>query len=527
MPAITMLLVVLLIVRMCDKEPRKVDVSDHKWDKLLVILDQIEQHYVDSIDYKDIVEKTLPHVMQNLDPHSVYLPPKELEVADESLTGNFSGIGIQFNVPNDTVVVINVVPGGPSERAGLLSGDRIITVDGENIAGVKMDQDSIVKRLKGPRGTTVKIGIKRDDLEELVPFTIKRDNIPVKSVDVSYMIDDSLGYIKLSKFARTSYTEVHEALEKLRGKGVRSLILDLRDNTGGYLDQALLMSNEFLAKGQLIVYMDGLHRQRRDFHADGKGSMQDVKLYVLINENSASSSEIFAGAIQDNDRGTIVGRRSFGKGLVQEPIYFSDKSGIRLTVARFYTPTGRCIQKPYSKDYQYDIIERYQHGEMTVADSIKRNDSLKFVTPAGKVVYGGGGIIPDIFVPIDTAGVTRFLVAVNRKSLQVKYSIKLADTYRAQLRQVKSFEDLEQLTRSIDIESGFLAFAKENGIVPKGDEWQKSKEFIVTQMKGLFGRYTSLDDEAFYPYINRLDNVIERVIEEEKGETEKTETTTK
>lgn len=516
LPAITMSLMVLLIVRMCDKQPRKVAVNDHKWDKLLLILDQIEQHYVDSIDYKDIVESTLPHLMRNLDPHSVYLPPKELEVADESLTGNFSGIGIQFNVPNDTVVVINVVPGGPSERAGLLSGDRIITVNGENIAGVKMNQDSIVKRLKGPRGTTVKIGVKRDDLEELVPFTIKRDNIPVKTVDVSYMINDTLGYIKLSKFARTSYAEIREALEKLNERGVRSLIIDLRDNTGGYLDQALLLSNEFLAEDQLIVYMDGLHRKRQDFYADGKGTMQNVDLYVLINENSASSSEIFAGAIQDNDRGTIVGRRSFGKGLVQEPIYFTDKSGIRLTVARFYTPTGRCIQKPYSDDYQYDIIERYQHGEMTVADSIKRNDSLKFITPAGKVVYGGGGIIPDIFVPIDTVGVTNFLIAVNRKSLQVKYSIKLADTYRAQLRQVKSFEQLEELTRSIDMEEGFLAFAKENGIVPKEGEWQKSRDFIVTQLKGLFGRYTTLDDDAFYPYINRIDNVILRVIEEEK-----------
>ncbi|MBR5856092.1 MAG: S41 family peptidase [Bacteroidales bacterium] len=517
LPLFTILLMLLLLLRMCDKRPEKVAVNDHRWDKLMLILNQIEQHYVDSIDYKDIIEKTLPHIMQNLDPHSVYLPPEELEVADESLTGNFSGIGIQFNVPNDTVVVISVIPGGPSERAGLLSGDRIITVEGENIAGVKMPQDSIIKRLKGPRGTIVKVGVKRDDLDELVSFSIKRDNIPVKSVDVAYMINDTLGYMKLSKFARTSYSEIDKALAKLKEKGVKSLIFDLRDNSGGYLDQALLLSNEFLAKDELIVYMDGLHRKRQDFHADGRGKMQDVKLYVLINENSASSSEIFAGAIQDNDRGTIVGRRSFGKGLVQEPIYFTDKSGIRLTVARFYTPTGRCIQKPYSKDYQYDIIERYQHGEMTVADSIRRNDSLKFVTPKGKVVYGGGGIIPDIFVPIDTVGITNFLVAVNKKSLQVKYSIKLSDAYRSQLREVKDFEQLEQLIASIDIEGGFLAFAKANGIVPKAGEWQRSKEFIVTQIKGLFGRYSTLDDDAFYPYINRVDNVIERVIEEEKN----------
>lgn len=508
-----LILMGFMLLKICGRpERRTINVDNHKWDKLLLILDQIEQHYVDSINYKDIVEKTLPSVMQNLDPHSVYLPPEELEVAEESLEGNFSGIGIQFNVPNDTVIVISVIPGGPSERAGLLSGDRIVSVDGVNIAGVKMPQDSIIKRLKGPKGSMVKVEVKRDDLNELVPFSIKRDKIPVNSVDVALMLNDTLGYIKLSKFAKTSYTEFVNAIEKLDGNGMKSLVFDLRDNTGGYLDQALLLSNEFLAKGKLIVYMEGLHRNRQDFFADGKGKLQGVNLYVLLNENSASSSEIFAGAMQDNDRGTIVGRRSYGKGLVQEPIYFSDKSGIRLTVARFYTPTGRCIQKPYSDDYQYDILERYQHGEMTVADSIKRNDSLKFVTPGGKTVYGGGGIIPDVFVPIDTAGVTDFLVAVNRKSLQVKYSIKLADTYRLQLREVKTFGQLEELVSSIDFETGFLSYAKENGITPKSGEWKRSKEFIITQIKGLFGRYSALDDDAFYPYILRTDNVIQTII---------------
>lgn len=519
LPIIVILLVVLLIVRLCDRSRKEIAVNNHKWDKLILILDQIEKNYVDTIDYKDIVEKSIPAVMQNLDPHSVYLPPKELEDAEESLEGNFSGIGIQFNALNDTVIVISVIPGGPSERAGLLSGDRIITVNGENVAGMKIHQDSIVKRLKGPKGTEVEIEVKRDNLNELVPFTIKRDKIPVNSVDVAFMLSDTLGYIKLSKFARTSYTEFVKAVEKLKKEGIKSLIFDLRDNTGGYLDQALLLSNEFLSKGELIVYMEGLHRKREDFFADGRGSMQDVNLYVLINENSASSSEILAGAIQDNDRGTIVGRRSYGKGLVQEPIYFTDKSGIRLTVARFYTPTGRCIQKPYSEDYQYDIWERYQHGEMTVADSIKRNDSLKFTTAGGKVVYGGGGIIPDVFVPIDTAGVTDFLIAVNRKSLQVKYSIKLADTYRSQLRGVKTFEQLEQLMASINIDAGFLAYAKQNGIVPGKGEWERSKEVVVTQIKGLFGRYSVLDDDAFYPYILRVDNVIQKVHQlNKKGE---------
>ena len=512
LPVLILVLIGVMLWRVCSHSGRRtISVDNHKWDKLLLVLDQIEKHYVDTVDYREIIEKTLPAVMQNLDPHSVYLPPEELSVAEESLEGNFSGIGVQFNVPNDTVVIISVIPGGPSERAGILSGDRIITVDGVNIAGVKMDQDSIVKRLKGPKGSLVKVEVKRDNLDELVPFTIKRDKIPVNSVDVAFMLNDTLGYIKLSKFARTSYAEFMEAVGMFKEKGIKSMIFDLRDNSGGYLDQALLLSNEFLAKGNLIVYMDGLHRKREDFFADGRGSLQDVGLYVLINENSASSSEIFAGAMQDNDRATIVGRRSYGKGLVQEPIYFTDKSGIRLTVARFYTPTGRCIQKPYTENYQYDIFERYNHGEMTVADSIRRNDSLKFVTPGGKTVYGGGGIIPDVFVPLDTAGVTNFLIAVNRKSLQVKYSIKLADMYRAQLRNVKSFGELEKLVSTIDFEEGFLNFAKANGVVPRGSEWERSKEFIITQIKGLFGRYSVLDDKAFYPYILRVDNVIQAI----------------
>ncbi len=502
-----------MLLRMINRSEKKtLEVNNHKWDKLLLVLQQIENHYVDSINYKDIVESTLPLLMKNLDPHSVYLPPKELEVAEESLEGNFSGIGIQFNMLNDTVIVINVIPGGPSERCGLLSGDRIVKIEGKQVAGVKMSQDTVMKMLKGPKGTIVNVEVKRDNLAELVPFSIKRDKIPVKSIDVAIMVNDTLGYMKLSKFSRTSYLEFLEASEKLKEQGVRRLIFDLRDNTGGYLDQALLLSNEFLKKGQLIVYMEGMHRKREDFFADGRGSMQDVDLYVLINENSASSSEILAGAIQDNDRGTIVGRRSFGKGLVQEPIYFTDKSGIRLTVARFYTPTGRCIQKPYTDDYQYDILERYQHGEMTVADSIKRNDSLKFVTPGGKTVYGGGGIIPDVFVPIDTTGVSDFLIAVNRKSIQVKYSMKLADKYRARLREVETFEQLQKLLSTIDVEGGFLEYAKANGLVPKRGEWESAREFLVPQIKGLFGRHSVLDDEAFYPYVLTIDNVIQEVI---------------
>lgn len=508
-----LLLICSMYVGKCSRGRKELAVDDHKWSKLLLVLDQIEKNYVDTIDYKDMVEKLLPQVMEKLDPHSVYLPPVELEAADESLVGNFSGIGIQFNVPADTAIVISVIPGGPSQKAGLLSGDRIIKVDGKMVAGVKMNQDSLVKMLKGPRGTKVHLEVKRDNLDELLPFEIVRDKIPVKSVDVAFMLSDSLGYVKLSKFSRTSYVEFMEAVLPLVEQGMKELVFDLRDNTGGYLDQALRLSNEFLDEGELIVYMEGANRAREDYKASGKGLLRDMKLYVLINESSASSSEIFAGAIQDNDRGTILGRRSYGKGLVQEPVYFTDKSGIRLTVARFYTPTGRCIQKPYDENYQMDIIERYRHGEMISADSIKRVDSLKYTTPGGKVVYGGGGIIPDIFVPIDTTGVTDFLIACNRKSLIVKFSNILADKYRKELRKVETFEDLERLVATIDVGGEFLEYARRNGVVPGKGEWKESREIVELQLCGLMGRYTVLDDNAFYPYILRLDNVIDKVKE--------------
>lgn len=514
------LLVLVLLVgqlfKRCSTDKTIYAVNNHKWDKLFLILDQIEKNYVDTIDYAKLVEKIIPGVMENLDPHSLYLPPVELQEADESLQGNFSGIGIQFNVPNDTAIVINVIPGGPSEKAGLLSGDRIILVDKDTVAGVKINQDSLVKKMRGPLGSAVHIGIKRDNLAELLSFSIKRDKIPVKSIDAAIMVNDTLGYIRLSKFTKTSYKEFVEAMDKLKKQGVKGLIFDLRDNTGGYLDQALLLSNEFLSKGELIVYMEGLHRERQEFFADGRGKWKSIPLYILINENSASSSEIFAGAIQDNDRGSVFGRRSYGKGLVQEPIYFSDNSGIRLTVARFYTPTGRSIQKPYSEDYQYDIYERYKHGEMTVADSIRKVDSLMFTTKGGKIVYGGGGIIPDVFVPIDTVGVTDFLIAVNRKSLLMKYSNVLADKYRKELRGVKSLDQLDKLLNSMDIPDKFLLYAKENGVVPKKGEWEESKDILVTQLYGLVGRYSPLDDDAFYPYILKIDNVIDKVKNQNK-----------
>ena len=387
-------------------------VTSHNWDKISLVLQQIEKNYVDSIDYDAISEKIIPEILKELDPHSVYLPPEELKEADEGLQGNFDGIGITFNVPSDTLVVISVLAGGPSEKVGLVAGDRIVEIDGRNVAGVKFPQDSMMKMLRGTSGTKVNIKVRRDG--ELVDFQIVRGKIPIKSVDVAYMLNDTTGYIKLSKFSKSSYLEFLQSTVKLRAAGMKKLVFDLRDNPGGYLDQALYLSNEFLKKDQIIVYMQGLHRERQDFKASGNGLCQDLELVVLINENSASSSEIFAGAIQDNNRGLIVGRRSYGKGLVQEPIYFSDNSGIRLTVAKYYTPTGRYIQKPYEKgddtSYNEDIVERYIHGEMMEKDSIPSS---------------GGGIIPDVFVPVDTVGVTDLLVKINRQSAQMKFSIRM------------------------------------------------------------------------------------------------------
>ena len=332
------------------------------WRKLNLILDQIDRNYVDTINVNDVTEAAITAALAELDPHSVYMPPVELTEAETDLAGNFDGIGIQFNVPNDTAIVLEVIPGGPSEKVGLQKGDRILKVGEKDIAGVRFPQDSMVRRMKGPAGTKVTVTVGRGN--ERIPFEITRGKIPMHCVDAAFMINDTTGYIKLSKFSRTTFTEVTEASAKLVGEGMTRLIFDLRDNTGGYLDQALLLSDMFLRKGDEIVYMQGLHRKKDNYKADGKGLLQDIGLTVLINESTASSSEIFAGAIQDNDRGVIIGRRSFGKGLVQEPIYFSDGSGVRLTVARFYTPSGRCIQKPYSEDYQYDIYKRYADGEM-------------------------------------------------------------------------------------------------------------------------------------------------------------------
>ena len=381
------------------------------------------------------------------------------------------------------------------------------------IAGVKTPQDSMIRLMKGPKGTKVKITVSRG--ETAIPFDIIRDKIPVHCIDAAFMIDDVTGYIKLTKFTRTTYKEFAEASQKLLQQGMKKLVFDLRNNSGGYFDQALLLSNEFLAKDDEVVYMEGLHRPRQDFDADGRGKLQDIQLTVLIDEGSASSSEIFAGAIQDNERGTIVGRRSFGKGLVQEPINFTDGSGIRLTVARFYTPSGRCIQKPYDKEkeYAYDIFERYAHGEMTSADSMKVDTTALFYTVKGRRVYGGGGIIPDIFVPIDTTKASKFYLACNKKATSVRFASAMFDKYKMQLAKISDFESLTRYLEDINVEQQFLDYAASaDGIRPAAGEWEKSKSYMMPQINGLVGRYSKVGEEAFYRFYLPIDETIQTAI---------------
>lgn len=491
------------------------DYSD--WRKLNLILQQVQSNYVDTIDMKKITDAAVEASLASLDPHSVYLPPVDLEKSESDLAGNFDGIGIQFNVPNDTAIVLEVIAGGPSEKVGLQPGDRILRVDTINIAGVKFPQDSMVRHMKGRAGTEVDILVKRGS--ETIPFSIKRGKIPVHSVDASFMINDTTGYVRLAKFSRTTYSEVSEAAKDLLSKGMTSLIFDLRGNTGGYFDQALLLCDMFLEKGDDIVYLQGLHRAKENFTADGKGILKDVSLSVLIDESSASSSEIFAGAMQDNDRGVILGRRSFGKGLVQEPIYFTDGSGIRLTVARFYTPSGRCIQKPYTKDYQYDIYKRYADGEMYDKDSIKVNKDEVYTTAGGRTVYGGGGIIPDVFVPMDTTLATQFYIKCNKKATQMRFASAMFDRYGKHLSSIDDYDELIGFLDRINIAGQFLEYAAQTDkIVPQKGEWEKSESYMLPQLRALVGRYSKLGDNAFYRLYLDIDEVVKVALTTHAGD---------
>lgn len=495
-------------------ENKNRNVEYDNWQKLNVILEEVQKNYVDTVDVEKMTDAAVVAALSKLDPHSVYLPPTELEASETELAGNFDGIGIQFNVPNDTARILEVIPGGPAEKAGLLQGDRLIMIDDTVIAGVKFPQDSMVARMKGPSGTKVKVTVSRN--KELIPFEVTRGKIPVHCVEASFMIDDTTGYIRLAKFTRTTNQEVTLASMTLMAQGMKRLVFDLRDNSGGYFDQALALADMFLKRGDGIVYLQGQNRDREEYRASGRGVMKDIELLVLINETSASSSEIFAGAIQDNDRGVIVGRRSYGKGMVQEPINFTDGSGIRITVARFYTPSGRCIQKPYTDndEYDFDIYRRYTEGELFVSDSIKIDSTQTYYTKGGRKVYGGGGIIPDIFVPMDTTRATKYYVACNRKATAMRFASSMFDRYGSRLSAIDDFPELEAFLNQLDLPAKFRAFASEkDGITAMPEEWEKTAPYLLPQIRALVGRYSKLGENAFYKLYLDVDEDVARALE--------------
>jgi len=486
-----------------------------KTDKLTSVLKYIEDDYVDTIGMEKLVEQALPAVLKNLDPHSIYIPASEFQSLNEPLEGGFDGIGVQYNVTKDTVVVINPVKGGPSERLGVLAGDRIIKINGKIVAGVKFPQDSVPKLLKGPTGTKVKIGVKRSGVNELIDFEITRAKIPIYSIDVSYMPTNDIGYIKITTFAKTTYHEFLKAVVKLKGMGMKKLILDLRGNSGGYMDAATDIADEFLDSTKLIVYTQGKSRSRQNIFSTPGGECVNEKVIVLIDEFSASASEILAGAIQDNDRGTIIGRRSFGKGLVQEQVFFKDGSALRLTTARYYTPSGRSIQKHYNPgddEYFNDISNRFRHGEFQQADSIKFADSLKFHTVGGRIVYGGGGIMPDIFIPMDTTGISPYLTKVANRNLIYRFAFEFTDKHRNEVRSIKDFESVKKFLSSFDLLKEFIAYAQKNGVQANAKQIDHSKFILETQLKAVIAR-NIIDNDGFYPYILEVDETLQKAID--------------
>ena len=485
--------------------------------KLTYTLSLIENQYVDSVSMDSLAEHVIPLLVKELDPHSVYIPASEMQALNEPLEGEFDGIGVVFNMATDTVIVLNVIPQGPSDKAGIKAGDRIIEIGDSVVAGRKIPQNNVVKMLRGPRGTTVHLGIGRQGISGLVPIDVERGVIPIRSIESAFRIADGVGYVKLGQFARTTYDEFRRALASLRAEGVTKLIFDLRGNSGGFLDQAIAVANEFLHKGQLIVYTeDRRHEQLREY-ADGNGSAQDMEVVVLIDEGSASSSEILAGALQDNDRGTIVGRRSFGKGLVQRQIPYSDGSALRLTTARYYTPTGRSIQKPYTigddESYEEDIWNRYKNNEFFSADSIHFADSLKRTTPGGKVVYGGGGIMPDVFIPADTTDVTKYFIEVSGRNILYRYTIEYADRHREALNAVQTIGDLQALLDSDKtLVDDFVRYAARKGVAPRYGDIARSRRLIEAQLRAYIGRNTKLEDNGFYANLYPVDTVIVRAV---------------
>lgn len=500
----------------------KLGIINTSSNKLNALLRIIDDQYVDTVNMGDLVEEAMPQILSELDPHSSYIPAKDLEAVNADLKGSFSGIGIQFTIQNDTIHVNSVIQGGPSEKVGLMAGDRIVEVDDSAFVGKIVTNSEAMKRLKGEKGSKVKLGVYRPGEKDLLHFTVIRGNIPVKSIDAAYMINEKVGYIKVNKFGKTTYPELLIALAKLNQKNCEGLIVDLRGNTGGYMAAAIQMVNEFLPNNRLIVYTQGRKSPREDYNSNGTGSNQKMPLVVLVDEGSASASEIFAGAIQDNDRGTIVGRRSFGKGLVQQPIEFSDGSAIRLTIARYYTPSGRCIQKPYEKgkesEYELDLLTRYEHGEFFSADSIKQDETEVYHTRLGRPVYGGGGIMPDIFVPQDTTGMTSYFRMAANRGLIIRYTFDYTDQNRSTLQKYDTPEKMEAYLKGQNLLNKFAAWAEKKGLKRRNNLMMKSRRLFEMSLYGNI-IYNMLGMEAYVEYLNESDKTVLKAVEIlEKGE---------
>ena len=487
--------------------------SSNKLNNLLHIIDD---QYVDTVNVNDLVEKAMPQILSELDPHSVYISAKDVEMANDDLRGSFSGVGIEFTIRQDTLHVQQVIGNGPAERAGVIAGDKIVTVDDKPFTGKKLTNEEAMHRLKGPKDTKVKLGIMRYGETKVREIVVTRGEIPTKSVTATYMLNDKTGYIRIKNFGENTYPELLIALAKLSQDDFESLCIDLRGNTGGYLQSAVQIANEFLPKNRLIVYTQGRKSPRQDYRSDGRGSYQQIPLVILIDESSASASEILAGAIQDNDRGTIIGRRSFGKGLVQQPITFPDQSMIRLTIARYYSPSGRCIQKPYvsgdNKDYEEDLLTRYQHGEFFSEDSIK-HEGKAYHTIGGRTVYGGGGITPDIFVAEDTTDVTSYYKQASMSGQIIMFGYSYTDENRQKLSQFETPKELANYLRRQNIVEQFVVYAEKNGLKRRNLMIQRShhllERYIISRIV-----YGMLKEEAWVEYLNTDDPAIVQTLKE-------------
>ncbi len=487
------------------------------YNKVDEIIRYIDDNYVDSVNQNHLETDAIRGMLNDLDPHSQYITAAEFNEINDPLLGSFQGIGISFRIEKDTIMVINPIPGGPSEKVGLMAGDRIVRVNDTLVAGVHITNNQAIHKLKGKKGTKVNVTVYRRGVPKLLHFTITRDIIPMYSLDIAYMVNKNLGYIKLNKFSATTYEEFDKAVKKLKKEGMKKLILDLRGNPGGYLDAAIRVADEFLPKGKIIVFTKGLHRPKTVAYSTSKGQLKHTDVAVLIDEGTASAAEIVTGALQDNDIGVVIGRRSFGKGLVQEQIRLPDGSALRLTVARYYTPTGRCIQKPYKKDdfkdYYAEAYRRYLDGEMQHPDSIKFNDSLKFVTPKGKVVYGGGGIMPDIYVPLSSDTLHSFYNILANKGIIYQFAFDYTDKHRPQLRKYKDFKSFDRGFAMTDKEyRDLVAYAKSKGITESPRKVQLSENKIKILFKAYVGR-NILDEKGFYPIYHKIDPIFKKAVE--------------